>query len=145
MNRYKRIIAAVDLNAATDAITVERAKKLADDNNAELYLVHAIESLNAYGAPYAYPTISEVEEEISTEHKEQLTKEAEKLGVPVDTLRIEMGAPNVVIVHQAEVLKADLIIVGSHSRHGLGLLLGSTADAVLHNAPCDVMAIHLKD
>jgi len=145
MNRYKCIIAAVDLNADTDAVTIERAQKLAGDNDAKLYLVHAIESLNAYGAPYAYPTISEVEDEISEEHKKQLMDEAEKLGIPTDALVIEIGTPNAVIVHQAEKLKADLIIVGSHSHHGLGLLLGSTADAVLHNAPCDVMAIHLKN
>ena len=35
----------------------------------------------------------------------------------------------------------DLIVVGSHGRHGLALLLGSTASAVLHGAPCDVLAI----
>ena len=39
----------------------------------------------------------------------------------------------------------DLIVVGSHGRHGLALLLGSTADAVLHHAKCDVMAVRLQD
>ena len=38
----------------------------------------------------------------------------------------------------------DLIVVGSHGRHGLALLLGSTANDVLHGAPCDVLAVHLK-
>jgi universal stress protein A len=50
-----------------------------------------------------------------------------------------------VIVTQARKLKADLIVVGAHSQHGLGLLLGSTAGSVLHSAPCDVLAIHLKN
>ena len=39
---------------------------------------------------------------------------------------------------------ADLIVVGSHGRHGLALLLGSTANDVLHGAPCDVLAVRLK-
>ena len=38
---------------------------------------------------------------------------------------------------------ADLIVVGSHGRHGLALLLGSTANAVLHGAPCDVLAVRI--
>ncbi len=39
---------------------------------------------------------------------------------------------------------ADLIVVGSHGRHGLALLLGSTANAVLHGAPCDVLAVRIR-
>ena len=38
---------------------------------------------------------------------------------------------------------ADLIIVGSHGRHGLALLLGSTANGVLHGASCDVLAVRV--
>ncbi|WP_313899138.1 universal stress protein [Leclercia adecarboxylata] len=38
----------------------------------------------------------------------------------------------------------DLIVVGSHGRHGLALLLGSTANDILHGAPCDVLAVRLK-
>ncbi len=43
----------------------------------------------------------------------------------------------------AEKLSADLIIVGSHGRHGLALLLGSTANGVLHGAKCDVLAMRV--
>ncbi|MEO1899758.1 MAG: universal stress protein, partial [Methylococcales bacterium] len=39
----------------------------------------------------------------------------------------------------------DLIVVGSHGRHGLALLLGSTANGVLHHAVCDVLAVRLSD
>ena len=40
-----------------------------------------------------------------------------------------------------ELLKG--LVVGSHGRHGLALLLGSTANAVLHGAPCDVLAVRI--
>jgi universal stress protein A len=53
--------------------------------------------------------------------------------------------PGPEIVRVAEEESADLIIVGSHGRHGLALLLGSTANNVLHHAPCDVMAVRLPD
>jgi universal stress protein A len=38
---------------------------------------------------------------------------------------------------------ADLIVIGSHGRHGLQLLLGSTANGVLHLSECDVLAVRV--
>jgi len=49
------------------------------------------------------------------------------------------------IIKIAEENNVDLIIVGSHGRHGLALLLGSTANGVLHHAKCDVLAVRIKD
>ena len=43
----------------------------------------------------------------------------------------------------AEEQSVDLIIIGSHGRHGLALLLGSTANAVLHHAKIDVLAVRV--
>lgn len=45
----------------------------------------------------------------------------------------------------AEENNVDLIVVGSHGRKGIKMLLGSTANAVLHHAGCDVLAVRLKD
>jgi universal stress protein A len=53
------------------------------------------------------------------------------------------GVPKNEIVELANQQKVDLIVVGSHGRHGLGLLLGSTANNILHHAKCDVMAVRL--
>jgi universal stress protein A len=38
-----------------------------------------------------------------------------------------------------------LIVVGSHGRHGVRLLLGSTANGILHHAKCDVLAVRIKE
>ncbi|MEK6596308.1 MAG: universal stress protein, partial [Pseudomonadota bacterium] len=40
--------------------------------------------------------------------------------------------------------RIDLIVVGSHGRHGLAVLMGSTAKGVLYQTGCDVLAVHLK-
>ena len=37
----------------------------------------------------------------------------------------------------------DLIVIGSHERHGLSILVNLIEDAVLHAAPCDVLAVRL--
>ena len=61
------------------------------------------------------------------------------------SFRILQGNPNHQIVHYAEENHYDLIIVGSHARHGLNLLLGSTANSVLHKAKCDVLTVRMRE
>jgi universal stress protein A len=55
-----------------------------------------------------------------------------------------IGAPAYDIRALAVELKADLIVVGTHGRHGLGLLLGSTANAIIHGVGCDVLAVRMR-
>ena len=43
----------------------------------------------------------------------------------------------------SESVKADLIVLGTHGQSGLKLLLGSTANGVLHGVKCDVLAIKI--
>jgi universal stress protein A len=64
--------------------------------------------------------------------------------VTADHRHLAYGQPRQEIHRLAEEQGCDLIIVGSHGRHGLALLLGSTANDVLHGAPCDVLAVRLK-
>ena len=49
------------------------------------------------------------------------------------------------ILRLAKELDTNLIVIGSHGREGIQRLLGSTANAVLHGAPCDVLAVRIKD
>jgi nucleotide-binding universal stress UspA family protein len=69
--------------------------------------------------------------------------EAERVpGVPVETLVIE--APEVYreILGQAERLRSDLVVIGTHGRSGFErLFLGSTAEKVLRKASCPVMTV----
>ena len=51
-----------------------------------------------------------------------------------------LGTPLTMILHEAEGLRVDLILVGSHARRGLTrFVLGSVSHAVLHRAPCQVL------
>ena len=77
--------------------------------------------------------------------KNKLSDLAKKLGVEQDRLWVELGSPKLEITRIAEENQVDLIVVGSHGRHGFALLLGSTANGILHHAKCDVLAVRLQD
>jgi universal stress protein A len=49
------------------------------------------------------------------------------------------------ILEATEKLSADLVVVGTHGRTGLGrLVLGSVAEAVVRGARCSVLVVRLK-
>jgi universal stress protein A len=45
----------------------------------------------------------------------------------------------------AKAINADLIVAGTHGKQGLDLLEGSTANALLHGAPCDSLSVRVGD
>ena len=56
-----------------------------------------------------------------------------------------LGQPANEMRRMAKEENIDLIIVGSHGRHGLALIFGSTSNSVLHGAPCDVLAVRITE
>lgn len=145
MSLYKQILIAVDLHPNCDDIIIKRGMEIAKINNAAVSIIHAVEHINAYGVAEAYSAVIDVEAQLLEEARLELRKLAEKFSLPSTCQFLEAGTPKTIILHKAKAIKADLIVVGSHGRHGLQLLLGSTANGVLHNAICDVLAVRIKD
>lgn len=143
--KYRHILLAVDLHPNCDKTTVERAVTIANDFGAKLSMVYGVEHISVYGIAQAYPTVLDLEEQIVSDAKEVLAKLGEKCGISLENQYVEVGPPKSIILAKAAELQVDLIVMGSHGRHGLGLLLGSTANAVLHHATCDVLAVRVKE
>jgi universal stress protein A len=144
MGDYKTILLAIDLSPEAEQVAA-KAAQLAQLNSASLHLIHVIEPLSfAYGGdiPIDFSTI---QEEIQKQAEEQLRSFCSKLNIPVAQQHLVIGRPENEIQALAEELGVDLIVVGSHGRHGLALLLGSTANGVLHRAKCDVLAVRVGD
>ncbi len=139
---YKHILFATDLSEETDFILAP-VRGMRGYTGAQLSLIHVVEPLPGYS--YAYLGIEDIEEQLIDEAREALAKLGEKLTVQKDHQWIEIGPAKTKILKIADEVKADLIICGSHGRHGLSLLLGSTANAVLHGAKCDVLTVRLPD
>jgi universal stress protein A len=143
MKVYNHILVAVELISKTDAEPIKRAAALAKEFGAKLSIVNAIENLGGYGA-YGVGVGVEVEKALIDNAQKEIYAIGKRLGITEKNRLVRIGPAKFVILEEAKRLKADLIIVGSHGRHGVGLILGSTANAVLHGAKCDVLAVRLK-
>lgn len=142
---YQHILVAIDLHPACNEIIFKRAQELAKMNNATLSVIHAVEHINAYGVAQAYPAVIDLEGEMRIEAKKQLAQLSKKFSIPEERQYIEIGSPKVVILDKLKKLQSDLIIIGSHGRHGIGILFGSTASAVIHHLSCDALVVKIPD
>lgn len=144
MALYTHILLAVDFSQESSSV-VARAVALRDSCGASLSVIHVIEPLSfAYGGDIPMD-FSGIQEEIHKQAQNQLTALCDPINVPDANRHLVVGRPESEIHHIAQDLAADLIVVGSHGRHGLGLLMGSTANGVLHGAKCDVLAVRVSD
>ena len=142
MSEYKHILVGVDLTVESRDVS-KRACALRKAFDARLSCVHVIEPLSlAYGGDIPMD-LSTIQEQIQETAKSHLAEFAQTLGIDEDDRHLIFGRPETEIHTLADEIGADLIVVGSHGRHGLALLLGSTANGVLHGAPCDVLAVRV--
>jgi universal stress protein A len=137
---YKHILFATDLNKDSD-LAANKARELANLYGASLSLLHVIEPIPTYG----YVEIAELEEARRDEVNQALGAMGQRLQIPALNQHIEVGLTKHQILKKAHELGIDLVVVGSHTHHGLARLLGSTANAILHNADCDVMVVKFKE
>ena len=142
MQNYQRVVTAIDLSEESAAV-VNRANEIATRNTAELHLVHVIEPLSlAYGGDIPMD-FSGVQDQLQEQAEKQLQQFGQRHQIPPEHLHLLIGRPESQIHQLAEDINADLIVVGSHGRQGLALILGSTANGVLHGAHCDVLAVRV--
>jgi universal stress protein A len=145
MQTYKTVVVAVDLSLASEAI-VQRTKALVEPSDANLMLLHVVDSRPS-GYIHALGVDVEAqrhEEAFMDAAKAAVQRLADKAGLGHIKMIVRAGLPREEIVRLAEEECADLIVLGSHGIHGIRHMLGSTSDAVLQDAPCDVLAIRIK-
>lgn len=146
MAEYRHILVAVDFTPEHTQVT-DRAVWLAKQTGAQLSLIHVVEFVHVDLAnELVLPQDMELQTRILETAETKLKEIAEALEVTGQVQQwVELGATKLEIHRVAEEQEVDLIVLGSHSRHGIGLLLGSTANAVLHGAPCDVLAVRVAE
>ena len=91
------------------------------------------------------PMANDYQKSLEDEAIKALKIAADRLKLKSAETAITAGTPHTEIIAFAKKHHHDLIVLGSHGKHGFKLVLGSTSNAVLHHAPCDVLTIYLHE
>ena len=144
----RRILAAVDTMPGTadpealNALILREALKHADLAEAELHVAHVFPYQPAYGAPGAYRALERIYAETRAADLEAFRAFSDAHQVPGACRHWLEGNT----VHRlAELVRengVDLLVLGSSYHSALDrLLVGSTAETLLYQAPCDVLLV----
>ena len=145
MASYKKILVASDFSDEFEPV-MQKAIELQQKNDASIILVHVVEYTGAmYTGEIPLPEDLDLDQRLATQAEEKLQRQLDTHQLNKARCVVEIGTPKREIVRVAKEQGVDLIILGSHGRHGLQLLLGSTANGVLHLAGCDVLAVRVND
>lgn len=139
---FKHIFVPIDASATSRA-ALETALQLAKEQGADLRIVHVFKRfvVSSDGGPIDLTEAFKREGEAALAQAENRAREA---GVPAATELIDAGGRRIAaaIVEEAVRWGADLIIMGTHGRHGFEhLLLGSVAEGIARRSPIPVMLV----
>lgn len=137
---YDDILVPTDGSRGTED-AVRHALDIAEKYNAEIHVLYVVDSSTSYlGEGLALDMIREAQQlgEISTE---RIVKEAREKGIKANK-EIATGNPAGEILERSKDM--DLIVMGTHGRHGIGrVLLGSVAERVVRRSEIPVLTVRL--
>jgi universal stress protein A len=144
MSSYKHLLVGLDLSPESQQV-VDRVKFLFSDSQIKISVCHILEPLAfTYGGDIPVD-LSDVQIQLEQQATTRLAALAEQLNVSEENQYVLLGQPAREMHRLAQEESVDLIVVGSHGRHGLALIFGSTSNSVLHGASCDVLAVRISD
>jgi nucleotide-binding universal stress UspA family protein len=143
------IVTGTDYSEYADRALLAAYEQAARHAPAELHVLHATLAASMVDSSAARHTC-----ELGATSVQSLEEQRAELLRHVDTLlpvrepgvslvaHVAVEAPTLAITHLASALDANLIVVGSHGRHGVARwLLGSVAEAVVRMAECPVLVV----
>ncbi|MEH6638198.1 MAG: universal stress protein [Porticoccaceae bacterium] len=147
MSSYQHILVGLDLSPESQQV-IDKVKALFADQDTRITLIHIQEPLSfAYGGDIPMD-LGDVQLKMEEQASERLKAIVADLTANLPTNAIDyhvlIGQPAHEMHRFARENDVDLAVVGSHGRHGLALVFGSTANGVLHGACCDVLAVRIK-
>jgi universal stress protein A len=144
MKRFKHILATTDLSPESFA-AVQYAAHLAEGQGARLTLVHVPQTTTLLFTDFAPPvdlmSLDKTIEKAGRDTLEQWVRRHLKTKAGVKVV-IRAGVTHEVICKVADEVGANLIVMATHGRRGLGhVILGSVTERVLREAPCPVLVV----
>jgi universal stress protein A len=143
MPSYKKILVLLDLSDDSEQVAAA-GRDLAAKFGASMVILHVVEYVAVEPMGESLMPTVQIEGELLERARDKLKVLVARLGLEHAAARVETGNTKAEILRVATEESVDLIVLGSHERHGLAILLNFTEDTVLHAARCDVLAIRLK-
>jgi nucleotide-binding universal stress UspA family protein len=142
---YERILMPVDGSPGSDA-ALDHGLRLAKDQGAQVRIIHVVdvESLYTYTEGVYVGGIEEAWRRRSQTILALAMDQARRADVQAENSAIEARGQRVadVIVAESQRARADLIVMGTHGRHGAEhLLLGSVAEGVVRITAVPVLLV----
>ncbi|MBI3634829.1 MAG: universal stress protein [Candidatus Rokubacteria bacterium] len=137
--KIETILVPLDGSALAEAALPTALGLLAEQPGTTLLLLRAAEATTMLGDPVAaqVDVVREAEEYLKTLAARLSTWKAPKVETAV-----WYGAPAPAIVEAARVANADLIVMSTHGRSGIGrLVLGSVAESVLRGTSTPILLV----
>jgi nucleotide-binding universal stress UspA family protein len=144
---YKRILVPVD-GSPTAIRGLDEAIRLARRSGATIHLVHALDELVFYGLDAYQSDVFGALREAGARLMQQMQARVRAAGIEVTTFVSDVLPGRVcdVVIEQAKASGADLIVIGTHGRRGVGrMLMGSDAEQILRVAPTPVLLVRGAD
>jgi universal stress protein A len=143
MSSYKHILVGLDLAPESQQV-VDRVKFLFSNADTKISICHILEPLAfTYGGDIPVD-LSDVQTQLTDQATQRLSKLGAELDVSPENQHVILGHPAQEMHSMAKAENIELIVGGSHGRHGFSLIFGSTSNSVLHGAQCDVLAVRIK-
>ncbi|MDF1536376.1 MAG: universal stress protein [bacterium] len=143
-NKVQKFLVPVDFSTTSNK-AFAYARELVKRCGGELHLLHVLDTEFLTGAVHI--TIEPLEESVGKWRKRAQEKLAVVYHGEGETrlpgkIHLREGKPHEEILKAAEDLGVDMIIIGSHGRHGIErAIFGSVAERVVKNAPIPVLVI----
>ena len=144
---YKRILVPIDGSSIAE-LGLQEAIKLAKDQRASLRIVHILDDwlmVSPDASGMSTVPAADAQRAAGEAILNEAEKTAHRAGVDAETVLVqeigEGAGPQ--IVGQAVEWRADLIVCGTHGRHGIRrLLMGSDAEYIVRHSPTPVLLLH---
>lgn len=141
MSGYKKVLVAIDVFSNEHEKVVGKAIEQAGDGNSLDFIYVAYPQSNF--EPYGLFLERDFSEEVRHQALGKLEAITAAFDIPDAGLHIAIGSAAEEIHEVAKKINADLIVIGTHGQSGVQLLLGSTANSVLHGIECDLLAVKI--
>ena len=143
------IIAAVNVGSEDDEHAALNDKLTVIANDYASLLKGSVNLVNSYPSTPLNIAIEVPEfdpdtyhDAVKNHHLKEMRSHALKYGIPEDKCVVREGLPEKVIPQVAKALDAELVVIGTVGRVGISAaLIGNTAEHVIDELNCDVLAI----